>query len=216
MGWVEAEDWDARYASSSELQWGAKPNRWLVQEASDLPVGTALDLGAGEGRNAIWLARRGWRVTAVDFSRVALARAESLAFRVQESGWSLDIEWVLADVRTYRPDPGRYDLVLLAYLHLPDEQRRQVIRTAVDGLAPGGTLLVIGHDRTNVTDGYGGPPDESVLFTAEDVLADLAEVREACRLQVHRAERVDREVETSEGVRIARDVLVRASVSASE
>jgi SAM-dependent methyltransferase len=211
MGGVEAQEWDARYASSAELQWGVEPNRWLVQEVSDLPAGAALDLGAGEGRNAIWLARRGWRVTAVDFSRVALARAESLAFRVQESGWALDIEWVVADVRNYQPIPEQYDLVLLAYLHLPGEQRRQVIQAAVGGLAPGGTLLVIGHDRTNLTEGYGGPPDEAVLFTAEDVLGDLAESRRTGRVRVQRAERVDREVQTPEGVRLARDVLVRVA-----
>lgn len=207
---MEAEDWDARYAASAELQWGAEPNRWLVREVAGHAPGVALDLGAGEGRNAIWLARQGWRVTAVDFSQVALETGRRLAAEAaQRSGQPLTIEWVASDVRTYQPTPGGYDLVLLAYLHLPEAQRRAVNRAAVAGLAPGGTLLVIGHDRTNLTDGYGGPPDPSVLFTAEDVLADLTDEREAGRLRVERAERVDRPVDTDEGPRVARDALIR-------
>ncbi|HLU45161.1 MAG TPA: class I SAM-dependent methyltransferase [Natronosporangium sp.] len=207
---MEAEDWDARYAASPELQWGTAPNRWLVQEVATLPAGTALDLGAGEGRNAIWLARHGWRVTAVDFSRVGLATGRRLAEEAaQSTGQQLAIEWVVADVRAYQPAPARYDLVLLAYLHLPEAQRPAVMRAAAAGVAPGGILLVIGHDRTNLTEGYGGPPDPSVLFTAEDILADLAEWRRTGRLQVERAERVDRPVDTAEGLRVARDALVR-------
>ena len=134
MGWKRRSGTPATRPVPSCSGGLSRTDGWFRR--SDLPAGAALDLGAGEGRNAIWLARRGWRVTAVDFSRVALARAESLAFRVQESGWALDIEWVVADVRNYQPIPEQYDLVLLAYLHLPGEQRRQVIQRRWAGWLP--------------------------------------------------------------------------------
>lgn len=197
---MDAADWNARY-DRSDLIWSAEPNRFLVEEVGSLPAGRALDLACGEGRNAIWLARRGWRVTAVDFSSVGLSKATEVA-----AHQGAEVEWVLADLEDYEPERGAYDLVVLLYLHLPPQRRREVLQRAASALAPGATLLVVGHDTTNVAEGVGGPQDVSVLFTPDDVLADL---RDAAALEVERAERVRRPVETPEGNREAIDALIR-------
>src|SRR5437763_4390638 len=118
--------WDARYAATDSL-WSFEPNRFLVQEAGSLAPGRALDLGCGEGRNALWLAGLGWRVTAVDFSQVALERGRAVA---AERG--LEIEWIPADVVEWRPPPCAFDLVALLYLHLHPQRLGPVLRRAAD------------------------------------------------------------------------------------
>jgi SAM-dependent methyltransferase len=199
---VDSTEWDRRYAAS-ELLWGGEPNAFVASEVADLPPGRALDLAAGEGRNAIWLGQRGWRVTAGDFSPVAMDKAATLAERI---GAPLDrLEWVCADVTTYDVQPGAYDLVLMAYLHLPADARKAVLTRAQAALAAGGTLLVIAHDLANLTDGVGGPQDATVLFTPQDVLSDLA----GAGLQVVRADTAQRPVEVDGEPRVALDVLVR-------
>jgi SAM-dependent methyltransferase len=183
---MDAEAWDERYAAS-ELVWSAGPNRFVADALADLPPGTAVDLAAGEGRNALWLARRGWRVTAVDFSQVALDKGRRTA-------GDAAVDWVCADVTTWRPIQP-VDLVVVAYLHLPADQRRAAFRNAVASLVPGGTFFLVGHDTTNIAEGTGGPQDPSVLSTAEDVLADL----DGLDVDVVRAERVARLVEPEHG-----------------
>jgi SAM-dependent methyltransferase len=196
---MERADWDRRHRGT-ELVWTAQPNRFVVEELGGLPPGRALDLGSGEGRNAVWLAEGGWQVTAVDFSSVALDKARRLA---QARGVTVD--WVLADLRGYRPEPGAYHLVLVAYLHLSPLERVAVLAGAVAALAPGGTLLVIGHDLANLTQGVGGPQDPAVLYTPEAIVAELD------GLTVHRAERVRRPVDTAPEPGVAIDTLVRAT-----
>src|ERR1700754_4102577 len=110
---VDAAAWDRRYARE-DLLWSAGPNRLVAAELSELPAGRALDLASGEGRNALWLAERGWRVTAVDFSPVATERARRLA-----AARSLDLETIVADVVSWVPPAGAFDAVVIAYLHLP-------------------------------------------------------------------------------------------------
>jgi SAM-dependent methyltransferase len=198
----DAAFWDDRYRST-ELIWGVRPNRWVEQEVAGLAPGRALDLACGEGRNALWLAGRGWQVTAVDFSAVALDKARALeaeheALRSEHGG----VEWVLGDATAYRPDQP-VDLALLCYLQLVADERRRAVRCAADALAPGGLLLVIGHDSTNLTDGVGGPQDPRVLFTTEDVLADL----DGRDLIVERAAALHRPVEGAD--RPAIDALAR-------
>lgn len=195
---MDAEGWNRRYATS-ELIWTADPNRFLVDEVRGLAPGRALDVAAGEGRNAVWLARHGWQVTAVDFSDVGLDKARQLAER---AGVSVDL--VCADATN--PIDATFDLVVVLYLHLPADQRRRAYRNAADAVAPGGTLLIVGHDTTNLTDGIGGPQDPTVLFTAADVVADL----DGAGLTVRRAEAVRRTVTTDGGERSAIDALVRA------
>jgi 2-polyprenyl-3-methyl-5-hydroxy-6-metoxy-1,4-benzoquinol methylase len=108
-----------------------------------------------EGRNALWLTDRGWQVTAVDFSTVPLLRGSALADKHLglDAGRLLTIE---ADLERWIPEAGAYDLVLVVYLHLPKQQRRLVMRAAAEAVAPGGTLLVVGHDLENLTSGQGG------------------------------------------------------------
>ncbi|GAA4397454.1 hypothetical protein GCM10023088_80690 [Actinomadura verrucosospora] len=133
--------WDSRYAEHHHM-WSGEPNAVLVQEAADLEPGTALDLGCGEGADAVWLARRGWRVTAVDISGVALERA---AGHAEEAGVADRVDWQRRDLAVSFPE-GSYDLVSAQFLHSPaDMPREEVLRAAAAAVAPGGILLVAGH-----------------------------------------------------------------------
>lgn len=196
---MKAEQWDERYRAT-ELVWGTPPNRWVERELAELPPARALDLACGEGRNARWLAARGWQVRALDFSAVALDKGR--AFEARQTP-STRVDWVHADATTYRA-AERVDLALLCYLHLPRVQWRAALSRAVGALGPGGTLLVIGHDTTNIAEGVGGPQDPAVLFTAADVVADLVDTD----LVIDRAEAVHRPVDGAN--RLAIDALVRA------
>jgi SAM-dependent methyltransferase len=195
---VDSREWDRRYAGS-ELVWTAEPNRFVVAEVQDLAPGRALDIAAGEGRNSVWLASRGWQVTAVDFSAAGLDKGRRLA-----EARGVTIDWVHADVRDYQPEAGSFQLVLVAYLQLAESELDGVLRRTATGLAPGGVLLVVGHDVTNLTEGTGGPPDPAVLYTPESITRSLG------GLTVLRAERVRRPVVTADGPREAVDTLVRA------
>lgn len=174
---MDADMWDARY-EAADLVWGAEPNRFLPPLVADLPTGAALDLACGEGRNAIWLARRGWDVTAVDFSARAIEKATTLA-------GDTDVDWVVCDVTGFVPDRA-YDLVLIFYLHLPEPAMAATFEHAIAALAPGGTLFGVGHALRNLTAGYGGPPAPEILWT-EDRIAplvrdlDVAELGERLR-----------------------------------
>lgn len=199
---VDAASWDERYRGSGFV-WSTQPNRFLPPAVEGLTPGRALDLACGEGRNAVWLATRGWDVTGVDFSAVGLEKAARLA---EANG--VAVKWACADVTTWAPaDP--FDLVVVFYLQLPEPQRRAALGSAVRALAPGGTLLVVAHDLANLTDGTGGPQDPSVLYTPDAVRADL-DRSGAGDLVVERAERVERPVETDRGTVMAIDCLVRA------
>ena len=144
---MDSQEWDQRYADA-ELVWTAQPNRFVVDELQPPPPGRALDLGPGEGPNAIWLAGRGWQVTAVDFSAAGLDKGPRLA-----EAHGLVIDWVHADLRDYQPEEGSFHLVLVAYLQLREAELDGVLRRAAAALAPGGVLLVVGHDLTNLTEG---------------------------------------------------------------
>jgi SAM-dependent methyltransferase len=183
---MKRDDWNARYGAE-ELVWSAGPNRFLVSEVSDLPPGRALDLACGEGRNAIWLAERGWRVTAVDFSEVGVDKGRQR---------NADVDFRVADVLEFDAGEEQYDLVVVFYLQLPADELERVLRKAARAVAPGGTFLLVGHDLRNLTDGRGGPKDASVLYRAEELPAALE------GLEVERAEPVDRDG--------AIDALVRA------
>lgn len=197
---MDADAWDERYRSQ-DLVWSATPNEFVAAELSGKSPGRALDVAAGEGRNAVWLAEQGWQVTALDFSPVAVAKGRALA---QQRGVS--VHWVIADV-TEDPWPqGPYDLVVVAYLQLPIPEEALVLARAGAAVAPGGMLLVVGHDRSNLERGHGGPSQPEVLLTA-DAVADAAE---RAGLDVERAEVVAREVATDDGPREALDTLVLA------
>ena len=178
------EFWEGRYrtaAERGERLWGAEPNGWVAERVAALaPVaGTALDVGAGEGRNARWLASRGWRVTATDFSDAAVAGMRALA----------GVDVVVADATRWRaPEP--VDLAVLCYLQLPPEALAAAIARAAESLAPGGTLLGIWHDREDVARGLGGTMTPAIRTTP----AETREAAEAAGLRVELSGRRDREV----------------------
>ncbi len=196
---MERADWNRKYAGA-ELVWTAQPNRFLVEEVSELAPGRALDLAAGEGRNAVWLAERGWRVTAVDFSDVAIDKARGLA-----SARGVDVDWLDADLRRWSPPAALFDLVIVLYLHLPWRDFEPVLERAASAVAPRGTFLLVGHDSSNLERGHGGPQDAGVLYTPEQVAEVVGR-----QLEIEKASRVERPVETQAGTAVAIDCRVRA------
>jgi SAM-dependent methyltransferase len=197
---VERDYWNERYAAK-KLVWTAEANRFLVAEAADLLPGRALDLAAGEGRNAVWLAERGWSVCAVDFSDVALEKGKQLAAARKVAD---KIDFQVADLRAYEPESSSFQLVMLFYLQIPQTELGPILARAAHAVAPGGTLLVVAHDSANLEHGYGGPQDPDVLYTAEQVVAALDGA-----LEIEKAGPVERPVETEGGVNVAIDCLVR-------
>lgn len=193
---MKRERWNERYATT-DLLWSAEPNRFLAAEATDLRPGRALDLACGEGRSALWLAELGWQVTAVDFAEVGLEKGAKLA---AERG--VEVDFVHADLLDWEPPERAFDLVLLLYLQIPAAERRVILARAAYAVAPGGTLVLVAHDLSNLDEGTGGPPDARVLYTPEDVIEDIA------GLEIEKAERVLRPVEGAD--RPAIDALVRA------
>ena len=167
---MDAGDWDRRYEEKPWL-WRTEPNVFLVSEVGDMIPGRALDVACGEGRNAVWLAERGWRVDAVDFSSVAIERARALA---AERG--VEVNFEVADVTSWEPSPLTYDLVIVLYLHLPPEQRRQAIGRARDA----GVAVVVASrswaavDRAGDLDGFIGAGDLSAPKARLALMAALA------------------------------------------
>lgn len=188
---MRAEDWDARY-SQAEMVWGSPPNPVVVEFATSLPAGRALDLACGEGRHALWLATRGWETTGVDFSAVAIEKAREIATqaprRVRER-----LTYAVDDITT--TDVADYDLVLMIFAHLDPARRRALVSRIIDGLKPEGILMILGHDAINATEGVGGPPDREILYTPDDLKADLGG-----RLDVLTAERRYRDTESGTAI----------------
>jgi SAM-dependent methyltransferase len=163
----ESEFWDARYASEDRI-WSGNANDVLVREVSDMTPGTVLDLGCGEGADAVWLALRGWRVTATDISQIALDRAERQAL---EEGVADRIDWQQYDLGVSFP-PGEFDLVSAHFLHSRgDMPRERILRAAARAVAPGGVLLVVGH--AGFPSWEPDPPADVVFPTPDEVLASL-------------------------------------------
>jgi len=177
-----------------------EPNRFLVPEVEGLQPGKALDFAAGEGRNAVWLATRGWVVTAVDWSEVGLEKG-----RLMAEHQAVTVDWVLADLREWEPPSRGFDLVIVLYLQPPADVRHLVWQKAAAAVAAGGHLIVIGHDAANLAEGWGGPSQRGFLYTPEEVAGAVAG-----ELEVVRAERVLRPVETDEGLQHAVDNIVVA------
>jgi len=194
------EFWDDRYstaAAAGDAVWSIEPNAWIEQVTGTLPPGNAIDLAAGEGRNALWLASRGWSVTAVDFSAAGLAIGRKRAATA-----ALDLDWVTADAISW-VSPTPVDLVVIAYLQLPAPDLTRAISNAILSLAAGGTLALIGHDSENLEHGVGGPQDATMLY-------DLETVRSAAvGLDIAECRRYNRT--TADG-RIAIDTILLASV----
>ena len=191
---MDAEAWDERYRAAERL-WSTAPNVFVEKRLADREPGVGLDLASGEGRNAIWLAERGWDMTAVDFSSVALKRGEALSDAV---------EFIEADVFTWEPDRS-FDLILIAYLQVEAEPLAELVRRASGWLSPGGELFMIGHDISNLDEGVGGPQVPDILWDLDLMLEWLGELR------VIEGGIVKRPVEVDGDIRYARDTLVRAA-----
>lgn len=191
--------WDARYAASQV--WDLEPSQFVTQSLHKVRKGNALDLGCGEGRHALWLASKGWRVTAVDHSAVAIGRLQGRAAVL-----GLDVAALVADATHYSPTPRAYDLAVLAYLQLPVDRLKLALGAAVRALADGGRLLLVAHDRTNIDHGVGGPQDPDLLTSPHVVAGMLTDLG----LDVTRAEVVRRQVDSDVGFRLALDHVVEA------
>jgi SAM-dependent methyltransferase len=170
LDWVMEEAfWEERYRSSDGL-WSGRPNAQLVAEAAGLVPGRALDAGCGEGGDALWLAGRGWEVTAVDVSAVALARAATRAAEISPDV-ARRIDWRHADLISWVPD-GRYDLVSMHFMQAPPGVRQSLFRRMADAVAPGGTLLIVGHHLSQQIAAVNEHP-RALFFTGADVVAVL-------------------------------------------
>ncbi len=189
-----AADWDSRYAGK---QWRLdfRPTALIVELVSALRPGCVLELGAGEGRQAVWLAQQGWQVTAADFSKVGLERAHQ---RAQACG--VQIQSVVVDVRDVEQIPGGFDLVLIAYMHPQPEDREAVFAAVAQAVAPGGHLLVLGLDFTDPNAHRDGETDDW-RFTPDHLRDAFPGIALA------RCERVTRDVPTEHGIQQAVDTL---------
>lgn len=158
--------WEERYSSAPAL-WSGRANQRLVEQVGDLPPGTALDVACGEGGDALWLATQGWVVTAVDISSVALGRAREHA---ETAGPEIAarITWEQADLLSWSPR-GQVDLVSAHYLHLPPGPAVEVQARLAAAVRPGGTLLLVGHDRSDLETTVRRPH-------APDLYADPAQI----------------------------------------
>lgn len=168
---MDATFWDARYEAAGEGSvWGGDANRYVTEVVTPLPPGTALDFGCGEGRNALWLASLGWRSAAADFSQAGLDTGKRWA-----AHRGLDVTWIRADLTS--PDAPafgpNFSLVVWCYLHLAEGGRARAMDLAADAVAPGGMLLWIGHDLSNISNGVGGPQDLELLCTPDQVRDEL-------------------------------------------
>jgi SAM-dependent methyltransferase len=193
---MDAHEWDERYREHDHL-WSVTPNLFVADRLKAATPGRGLDVASGEGRNAIWLSSLGWEMTAVDFSDVATSRGRSQ---------SDDVAFVVADITTWEPD-GLFDLVLMAYLHLTAPDFEDLVRRSRGWLASGGELFMIGHDVSNIDQGWGGPQYPDILWDVP-VVVDWLE-----GMTIIEAEVVNRPVDTEEGRHFARDALIRARAS---
>jgi len=163
--------WDELYSSRSSV-WTGEPNDHLVKTVSNLSAGTALDVGCGEGADAIWLAKHGWHVTAVDISAVVLERAQDHAIQTGDE-LAKRIKWVRADLTESVPTEASYDLVYALFMHIPTAQRDVLFRSLADLVAPSGSLLIVGHHPSDLETSVNRWKMPDLLFTASDVAALL-------------------------------------------
>jgi SAM-dependent methyltransferase len=159
--------WNERYRSLPRV-WSGNPNPQLVAEIADLVPGRALDVGCGEGADAIWLAGRGWDVVATDISSIALERAAQHA-RESDPAASAHIEWRQVDLLLRAPEPDSFDLVSAQFMQLAPEPRTRLFTALAASVLAGGTLLVVGHDPSDLLTGVHRPPMPERFYTADDV-----------------------------------------------
>ncbi|MEO6997004.1 MAG: methyltransferase domain-containing protein [Terracoccus sp.] len=200
---MDARDWDERYAAH-DLVWSAEPNQFVAELVGALPPGRAIDVAAGEGRNAIWMVEQGWAVTAADYSDVATERARALADeRLGDRASSLTT--IVADATAALPGGvGAYDLALFSYLQLPAAMLRDALVAGIGAVRPGGHVIIVGHAGRNLEHGYGGPRDRAVLYDPVEVATAVANQP----VEVESSQIRVRRVETEQGPREALDTVV--------
>jgi SAM-dependent methyltransferase len=159
--------WDERYRSAQRV-WSGQPNPQLVAEVAGLQPGRALDVGCGEGADAIWLARNGWDVVAVDISGIAIQRGEQHA-RDTDPAAAERIEWRQADLLAQPPEPGSYDLVTAQFMQLPPEPRTRMFTSLAAAIRAGGTLLIVGHHPSDIGSGVPRPPMPELFYSADEI-----------------------------------------------
>jgi SAM-dependent methyltransferase len=165
------EYWDERYGSAEAI-WSGDPNPHLVATVGDLAPGTALDVGSGEGADAIWLATQGWQVTGVDISAVALERAAGHAVKAGDE-IAARITWRQVDVLSWDPAPERYDLVSAQFMQLPQPALTSLHRRLAAAVRPRGTLLIVGHHPSDLETSAHRTHRPDLMFTADQVAATL-------------------------------------------
>lgn len=185
---MDGEFWDATYSERPTI-WSGQPNAQLVAEVTDLSPGSALDVGCGEGADAVWLAQRGWDVTAVDISSVAIERA-----RQHAKDASVEISFEVVDLMATPPPPGSYDLVTAQFFQLADPERSVFMRALGDAVRPGGQLLVVGHRPTpsmtpTFVDRFFTADEITALFSPDEWITEVSETRE--RTALHHGEMAD-------------------------
>jgi SAM-dependent methyltransferase len=163
----DAAFWDERYRSSQQV-WSGKANPQLVAEVADRRPGRALDVGCGEGADAIWLAQRGWTVVAADISSVAVERGAQHVLDIDPAA-SARIEWRQADLLTRPPEADSFDLVSAQFMHLPPEPRTRLFTALVVSVRAGGTLLVVGHHPSDLATGVPRPRMPDLFYTSEEI-----------------------------------------------
>jgi SAM-dependent methyltransferase len=203
-----AEKWDARYAETAQ-RWSGKANPLLREVAARLGPGTALDVGCGEGGDAIWLAERGWTVVGLDLSSIALGRAAAEAV---ERGVDARCTWIQGDITDEAlgarlgPD-ARFNLVSTHYVHEPGGARTTAWLAEASLTAPDGVLLIVGHHPNDEHPAGRGPRDPSLTYLPEDVTAVLASV---VGLEIEEAALRERRADGPDGPLTRRDTVVVA------
>ncbi|HWI44230.1 MAG TPA: class I SAM-dependent methyltransferase [Nocardioides sp.] len=204
---LTADFWDQRYDGSDRV-WSGRPNARLVEHATDLAPGTALDVACGEGGDAIWLAQRGWRVTAVDVSEVALRK---VAIHAEQAGVADRVRLGLYDALD-EPRPAgrrRFDLVTVSFLHVPVPDFAPIYRGISDAVAPGGRLLVTAHHPDDVSTGARHDHGPGLMFEPERVLTTLAVDAAGSPWEVEVADTPVREQQMPDGPVRVKDTVVR-------
>jgi len=197
------ERWDERYTKNN-LKWSSGPNTLLESLVVGKPDGKVLDVASGEGRNALWLASRGWLVDAIDFSKIGIGKG-----RLMAAERNLEINWILADVCEQAFARAEYDLVIVLFLHTSIEERVIWLPAVIEAVALGGQFIYIAHDPSNIDRGVGGPQDRTLLPEVDDVCGMLGD------FDILQAEIYDRQFGDDPGhgesvTGVARDLLISA------
>jgi len=158
------QNWDERY-SREDYVYGTEPNEYFKQELNKINPGMVLLLGEGEGRNAVYAAKKGWKVDAVDWSVEAKNKALKLS-RSQD----VVVNYIIEDLLRFTPDTEKYDVIALIYIHLSPREKMEVFKTIYNGLKPGGKLIMEAFDIEQLKNKSGGPTDPELLYTLEDIV----------------------------------------------